>query len=412
MELKVSADRMKKDIEAIGNLSRDDELGRTCFSYGERDMAVRSYLMDQMVGLGMEVSVDGVGNVRGRLPGRADLAPVLSGSHVDSVFQGGDYDGVVGVVAALEVARCLATRDEPLERPYEVVIFSEEEGSNFGVTCAGSKAMTGYLSLEDLKKLFSQSGMSMYDMCSFRGFEPDRISSQKLVPGDIHAMVELHVEQSVVLESESMEIGVVQSIAGLCQSRIKLKGSANHAGSTPMRLRQDALVGAARVIYGVKGIVQEDQSPSVVGTVGYIKCDPNVSNVIPGEVEFSLDVRDVSQEAIDRVMHQVGLLVEQVASDCGLERSMEVLGRQSPVNMSQSVARTIADSARSCELSCRAMNSGAVHDSVLLSSITDTGLIFVPSKGGKSHCPEEYTSIEQIAKGAQVLLSTVISLAE
>ncbi|NCC97063.1 MAG: M20/M25/M40 family metallo-hydrolase [Synergistales bacterium] len=168
MELKVSSDRIKKDIEIIGTLSRDDERGRTCFSYSDLDMAVRSYLMDQMADLGMEVSVDGVGNVRGRLPGRTELPSVLSGSHVDSVFQGGDYDGVVGVVAALEVARCLAKRDNPLKRPYEVVIFSEEEGSNFGVTCAGSKAMTGYLSLEDVKKLLSQSEMSMYDMCSFK----------------------------------------------------------------------------------------------------------------------------------------------------------------------------------------------------------------------------------------------------
>ncbi|MEA3283941.1 MAG: Zn-dependent hydrolase [Synergistota bacterium] len=411
MERIVSKERIRRDIETIASFGRDGGGGRTSFSYGEEDGEVRKYLYDRMNQLGMTVSVDGVGNVRARLSGRDNSLPsVLSGSHVDSVAGGGDYDGVVGVVAALEVAQCIVDRKIDIARPYEVVIFSEEEGSNFGVTCAGSKAMTGYLKVQDLKDLKDQDGLSMYDRCRAAGFEPDSISNETLSPGDIHGMVELHVEQSVLLESESVQIGAVRSIAGLCQCRISFKGTANHAGSTPMRLRQDALVGAAGFISGVRNIVAEDPSPSVVGTVGSIRCEPNVSNVIPGEAIVTLDVRDVCQEAIERVVCACRLLMDQIAADFRLEVSFEVLGRQSPVNMSSGITRIISESAEKLGLSCKTMDSGAVHDSVLLNSVADTGLIFVPSSEGKSHCPEEFTDMDDIAAGTEVLLSTVVSL--
>ncbi|PIE54465.1 MAG: Zn-dependent hydrolase [Dethiosulfovibrio peptidovorans] len=408
----VSRERIWRDIEAIGSFGRGDAPGRTSFSYSDQDVVARRYLTEQMRELGMSISADGVGNIRGRLNGSdGSLAPVMSGSHIDSVACGGDYDGVVGVVAALEVARCIAERKIELLRPYEVAIFSEEEGSNFGVTCAGSKVMTGALDVEGIKKIKDADNVSMYDRCIERGFDPESLHSGRVMPGQIHGMVELHIEQSVLLESQAMQIGVVQSIAGLCQCKLTFRGTANHAGSTPMNLRQDALVGASRFVVELEKLVRDDPSPSVVGTVGAIQCEPNASNVIPGIVIISLDVRDVFPDAIDRVIDVCQERARLIAVEKGLDCSFEILGRQSPVALSPKICKMISECSDAKGLRWMPMNSGAVHDSVLLSSVTETGLIFVPSKAGKSHCPDEYTDMDEIADGAEVLLSTIVALA-
>lgn len=413
--LQTNQKRIERDIEqiaALGSTGIPSE-GRTSFTYSPQDQKVREYLLGIFKELGLSVSIDGVGNIRARYEGRDPQAPVvMSGSHVDSVRYGGKFDGVVGVVGALEAIRVMKENGIVPGHPVEIIIFSEEEGSNFGSCCAGSKALVGRYGLEDLKDLKNSNGESMCDLAQRCGYVPESMSQSILKSGEIKAMVELHIEQSPMLYSESMPIGVVQAIAGLRQFRVEVEGVPNHAGATPMGYRQDALLGASRMVVAVEEAVLAKGTGSTVGTAGHIECEPNVSNIIPGKVSFSIDIRDVYQQGMDDVVEEVRNRLADIAQKHNLKFSMTLLGEQEAVQLSSEVIETIEKSAEALGVPYKKMNSGAVHDAVLLCSVADVGLIFVPSVEGRSHCPEEYTSYEDIKRGADVLLATLLELAD
>lgn len=408
MEINIS--RVKRDIKEIAKFNETPGEGYTRFSYSQEDLKARNYLLEEIYRLGLNTTIDGVGNILARLQGsNKDAPPVLIGSHIDTVLRGGMFDGVVGVVGALEVIRVFREREIINHTPIELVIFAEEEGSNFGSTLAGSKVLTGRYDKDDIKGIRNNLGMSMFEAAQKAGYDPDSVQRNIIKPGDIKAMLELHIEQSVVLENEKKSIGIVEAIAGIKSFQIEIEGVANHAGATPMGMRRDALVGAAEIITAVKTIAQNAYL-STVATVGKIFCQPNVPNVIPGKVSFTLDVRDIYSDGIRIVVDQVRKKLKKISKKYDLISNMDFLGESEPIFLSPELINLIEETAIEKSLSCKRMNSGAVHDACMFGSIAKVGMIFVPSIGGRSHVPEELTSYEDIKYGCDLLLNVVYKL--
>lgn len=410
--MKIDKDNIVSLIEALAGFNDTPGLGVTRFSYGVQDRRARDYLLARFQDLELTVRTDATGNIRARYEGRApELAPLWVGSHLDSVRHGGPYDGVAGVVCAIEAVRALKAAGEVPRRSIEVIVFAEEEGSNFGTTMVGSKALSGKLDPAGLKELHDQEGRSAFDLMQAFGLRPEALGEEVLRPGDIHALLELHIEQGEVLEHDQLKIGVVEAIAGMVTLRVTLRGSSNHAGATPMHLRREAMTAASRLIQMIPQMAVDTAYPGTVATVGCICCQPNMPNVIAREVQFTVDIRDTVAAGIEAVLSDIKAALERIRREEGLETNCEVVGRSEPIHLSQRIVGLIENKARAAGMPCRRMPSGAVHDSALISGLADTGMIFVPSRGGKSHCPEEFTEAEDLETGCQLLLTVMNELA-
>lgn len=409
--MQTNMDRIKKDIEMVTSFNRTPGNGCTRFSYSEEDRLARNYLVEEMKKLSMDVSIDGVGNIRGKYnPMNSKESSIMMGSHIDTVLHGGKFDGLAGVVTAIEVVRVIKENNVEINRPIEIIIWAEEEGSNSGITMLGSKALIGKYKPNDLKDIKDLTGNSMYDLIKNFGLEVDKVGTQVLKEDEVKYLIELHIEQGGVLDSENLPVGVVKAIAGMRTYKVTLEGIPNHAGSTPMHLRNDALVGASHIIGYMEIAAKEKGLPTTVATVGKISCEPNVPNVISGKVEFYVDIRDV-EEGKRLVSEEMIKKVEEVAKEYGLKYDIQLLGESPAVKLSEEVINSIEEAVKLKGYPYKVMNSGAVHDSAMLSEITKVGMIFVPSKDGRSHCPEESTRFEDIKLGCDVLLEAAIKLA-
>ncbi|MCR1954243.1 M20 family metallo-hydrolase [Clostridioides mangenotii] len=410
--MKVNISRLQNTIEKIGQFNSSPGKGCSRFSFSKEDLDLKEYLIKEFNLLGMETRVDSIGNIRSVLKGNLPKLPVIMiGSHVDTVSNGGNYDGVAGVVCALEVIRVFRENNINLDTSIELVIFSEEEGSNFNSTMVGSKSMVGKYSVEDLKKLTNNKNQSCFEVLKSIGINPENLSNDIVRKNEIKAMIELHIEQSVVLDSLSTPIGIVEAIAGMCTLKIGITGKANHAGSTPMYMRHDALVEAAKLIEKVKDIAENAKSNSSVATVGTLNAYPNSSNIIPGEVEIFIDIRDVTSEGIDEILKKINEYIGMQIEKNEFRYSSKVIAESEAIKLSSNIIKEIEHCAKKMGVNFKMMNSGAVHDSAQLAKITDVGMIFVPSINGDSHCPEEYTAIKDIELGCNLLLSLVYKLA-
>jgi hydantoinase/carbamoylase family amidase len=411
--LQASLERIRSDIEALAGFNDTPGQGCTRFSYGMADKQARAWLLERFAALNLQVAVDPVGNIRARRNGTQAGAPaVLSGSHLDTVLHGGRFDGAVGVVCALEAMRLLVEHDMETSHPVEVIVFAEEEGSNFGSTMAGSKALTGKLDVDAIRLLRADNGQSMYDMTKAAGFDPDRLPWAVLKAGTVKAMLEVHIEQSVVLEMEQVPIGIVASIYGSICLRVEFRGVPNHAGATPMQLRHDPMVAAAALIAALPDIVQRHAFATTVATVGRISCQPNVINCIPGIVTFTIDIRDVHPDGMSSTVHEVERLVAVLEERHGLEASVERLAESPVISLPTWIIGSIEHVAVEQGIRYRRIDSGAVHDAAMLADITAVGMIFLPSRAGRSHVPEEWTDYGFITQGCNLLLGTILKLAE
>ena len=407
--MKVHTDRIARDIEIINSFTSTPGKGVTRFTFSEPYMQARAYVTEELQKIGARVATTLGGNLCGRLEGSTTGLPsVMSGSHIDSVLHGGRFDGVAGVVAALEVARVMAEEKLPHRHPVDVVVFAEEEGSRFGSVMIGSRAWVGKLALEDLHRLRDTDGVSYAAAMANAGLAPEDTTFLK--PGMVKAMIELHIEQSLVLESKGIAIGVVEGINGIKQFMVSLTGVSNHAGATPMGLRHDALQGAARVIAAVEEIAVGEMEGSTVATVGMLTCEPGQANVIPGRVQFTIDIRDLDSERIDQTVRRIMSVIQTTCQTRGLAFDIQPRSDTPPVRLSKEVVQLIETTAREKGLKTLRMASGALHDSSILPEVTEVGMIFVPSKSGRSHCPEEETDIEDIRTGAELLLGAVAKL--
>lgn len=404
--------RIENDIENITKITATPQMGCTRFSYSKEDKQVREYLLKELEGLRLKIKIDGVGNIRAKyVDGNEDKPSIMFGSHIDTVANGGKFDGLTGVISALEVMRVIKENNLSLKNPVELIIFAEEEGSNFGITMLGSKVLTGKCGLEDLKKIENDEGVSSCEVMRNFGLDVDSIGTDVLKEDEVKAMIELHVEQGGILDSEKIPVGIVKAIAGMKTYKVSLKGVSNHAGSTPMNLRNDPMVGASEIISHLEKVTKEKALSSTVATVGKIHCQPNMPNVISGEVDFYVDIRDVEADGVEVVVKELKRKTEEVISRRGLEAQIDLIGESDSVKLSTEVIEAIEKSALEKGFEYKIMNSGAVHDSAMLTELTEVGMIFVPSINGRSHCPEELTDLQDIKLGCDLLLNTVIRLA-
>lgn len=400
----VDADRIETHIMELSAFGRNPDGGVSRVAYSEADLDGRKYIEALMVRAGLEVRIDAAGNMIGRREGREELPPIMTGSHIDSVPGGGNYDGDVGVIGAIEVARVLEESGSSLRHPLEVVVFADEEG---GLT--GSRAMIGKLTPAALE-VRSHSGLTVAEGIRRIGGDPDRLDEAVRQPCDPAAFVELHIEQGAILHDEGIDIGVVTGIVGIRWWDVVIEGVANHAGTTPMDQRRDPMLAAADFIKAVNAVVRLEPG-SQVGTVGRIRAEPGAPNVIADRVVLSLEIRDLDAEKMQRLYEGMRFEARRIAATHGTPiefREIDVASPPAPTD--ERMRDVIARSAAKLGLSHKRMPSGAGHDAQDMARITPTGMIFVPSAGGVSHSPREYTSPQDMANGANVLLHTVLAL--
>ncbi len=404
-DLRVDGGRIERRILHLSTFGRNSDGGVSRVAFSEADIAGRAYVMGLMREAGLSVSVDTAGNIIGRREGAVPgLPPIVSGSHIDSVPHGGNYDGDVGVIGAIECAQVLHERGVLTRHPLEVIVFTDEEGG-----LVGSRALVGELSAGALD-LRSHSGLTIREGIRAIGGDPDRLAAVKRERGDILAFLELHIEQGAILDREGTAIGVVEGIVGINWWDVTIEGFANHAGTTPMDQRRDALIGAAHLTLAINRIVRETPGRQV-GTVGRIRAEPGAPNVIPGRVTMSLELRDLSSTKIEALFSRIREEAAAIAQRTGTRvRFTPIDATAAPAPTDERVRRLIAASARDLGLSHRTMPSGAGHDAQDMARIAPTGMIFVPSVGGISHSPDEFTRPEDMENGANVLLLTILRL--
>jgi N-carbamoyl-L-amino-acid hydrolase len=403
--LEVNEQRIENRIFELAKFGKESNGKSYRVAFSEADIKGRAYFMGLMQEAGLEVTIDYAGNIIGRRKGKDPLKkPIAFGSHIDMVPAGGNYDGVVGSVASIEVIEVLNENELITDHPLEVIIFTAEEG---GVI--GSRALVGHLSEEALREV-SQSGLTLAEGIKAIGGDPERVKEVKRNKDDLSAFVELHIEQGGILEQEEIQIGVVEGIVGIEWWEITIEGFANHAGSTPMNMRQDALLAASRLIIAVNDVINSYEGRQV-GTVGRIAAEPGAPNVIPGKVVLSLEIRDLSYQKMMKLYQEIEQKAAEIAESSSTEISFKPLNLSSkPALTDKAIQDKIAASAKQLNLSFKPMQSGAGHDSQEMSLIAPIGMIFVPSVGGISHSPQEFTKAADMANGANVLLYTILAL--
>lgn len=401
--VRVNSARINDHLKELSKFGANPQGGVSRIAYSEADLQGRQYAISLMKAAGLEVHIDVAGNIVGRRAGSdASLKPILIGSHIDSVPMGGNYDGDVGSLSAIEVTQTLRDRAVTLRHPLEVIIFQNEEG---GTT--GSQALGGGLEEKHLN-LVSNSGKTIRDGTRLIGGDPDRIASARRQPGSIAGYFELHIEQGGTLEREKIEIGVVEGIVGILHSDVTIEGFANHAGTTPMDQRHDALLSAARFIDKVNQIVTSIPGRQV-GTVGWIKVEPGAYNVIPGTVVLGLELRDLDEKKFVGLFDQIRAESEKLGKLNQTRFSFTEPVINHPALTDKGFQQLIDDTAKSLGFSTRLMPSGAGHDAQEIARIGPVGMIFVPSIGGISHSPKEFSRPQDIENGANVLLQTVMA---
>ncbi|MFQ5825149.1 MAG: Zn-dependent hydrolase [bacterium] len=403
--LRVNAERIQQRILRLAEFGKNPQDGVSRVAFSEADIQGRNYIISLMQKAGLTVKIDAVGNIIGRREGRhPKLPPILFGSHIDSVPDGGNYDGDVGVIGAIECVQVLYENDFVTRHPLEVIVFSDEEGG-----LVGSRTMIGDLTPEALE-VVSHSGKTIREGIRKIGGDPNSLSEVVRRKGEVKAFIELHIEQGSILDSENIDIGVVEGIVGINWWDVTIEGLANHAGTTPMDRRQDALLAAAHLIIAVNKVVTSEPGRQV-GTVGRLTAEPGAPNVIPGRVVMSLELRDLSSEKIDSLYQRIQAEAKAIEQIIGTKITFTPIDVTAvPAPMDERLRKTLAKAARELGLSYQFMPSGAGHDAQDLARIAPTGMIFVPSVGGISHSPKEFTRPEDMANGANVLLQTILKI--
>ena len=400
--LRVNGARLNGWFDQFSAIGRTPS-GINRVGYSEADLAGRAFTLDLFRQAGLTPRVDAAGNIFGRVPGTdASLKPILIGSHVDSVTDGGNYDGPVGSFGAIEVARSLREQNVRLRHPVDVVIWSNEEGGTIG-----SKSAVGMITAADLD-IVARSGKTRREGISIVGGNPARLGDAQLKKGDLACYMELHIEQGGLLDKAGIQIGVVEGIVGLRWFEITITGFSNHAGTTPMDQRQDAMLAAAKFTVAVNEAVRSVPGRTVA-TVGRVVVSPNTTNVIPGQVVMTVDLRDLDQSKIEQFTTRFEQLARDVGAATNTKFAFARTVDSTPAISDPKVMSWIDGAAASLGLTRQRMPSGAGHDAQEIAHIAPMGMIFVPSVGGISHSPREFSKPEDIVNGANVLLNAVVA---
>ncbi len=412
--VRVDQERLLADLERLGRVGVGADGGITRKALSPEDAEARRYVAERMRAAGLDVRHDEVGNLRGRRRDRdgatwASREPaVMTGSHLDSVPSGGKLDGPLGVVGAVCALEALDAAGIETRRPLEVIVFVGEEGSRFRRGTIGSAAVSGHVAVKDVLALVDPDGIVYRDALATYGDEGAPIAA-RAQPGAVHAFVELHVEQGGVLEAANVPIGAVTAIAGLVQRTVTFLGDANHAGATPMHLRRDALLAAAEWALGIERAARE-VGGGAVGTVGKLSVQPGGKNIIPGRVDAICDLRAPTPDLLSALDDFVVSSLHGIGQKRSVELEQQLLQRVEPGPMHELAIGAVERGAAAAGLACKRMPSGAIHDALHMAEIVPSSMIFVPSIGGKSHCPTEATDPLQLAQGVAALAHTLAIL--
>ena len=408
MSLTVDANRLRDDLETLGKIGRTSGAGITRTSFSRSDTQARQWYQASCRAAGLNVCVDGVGNMFADTGSDAEVAAVWSGSHIDTVPDGGAFDGAVGAVAALECVRRIAEEGMPLSRPVRAVVFTDEEGNYSHLF--GSSALTRGFDEEQLRAMVGRDGDHLVDAMAASGWDVGAFTTTRIDPESVYAFVELHIEQGPKLEATATQIGVVTSIVGLGGAVVEFRGRADHAGTTPMTERKDPLLAAADLIAAMPSIAAS-VSDVAVATCGRVDTAPGSANVVPSLARLTLDYRDPDAARLGTLSARLKAKAAQAASARGVRYAWFPDLPIAPTELDPQIRSLIDRRANGLGLSTLAMPSGAGHDSQNMATIAPTGMIFVPSKGGRSHCPDEDTDWADVTNGANVLLNTLVELA-
>ena len=397
----VNRERVSNLLSGLAKFTASEE-GVTRLAYSALDREAQNWLLEQVQDLGLSIREDAVGNVFLRREGVDSALPAVAcGSHLDTVIHGGAYDGMCGVVGALEALYML--RDAQLTRSIEVLIFRAEESSRVGFATMGSKLLTGAATVAKLSTGGKKGDISFEEALRQWGCDPARAADAILAPGSYASFSELHIEQGKVLEEKAIQIGIVRNIAAPTRFKIHIQGMADHSGATPMGMRRDALVAAAKLILAVNEAAEDEKAHGTVGTVGVVEVEPGSINVVPGAVTLWVDVRGVEPASIKRTLEDIQAEAENVAVTDRVGVRIEMLTADSPVPLSETLAEQTEAVCKELGYSFLHMNSGAGHDAMHMAKIAPTTMIFIPCKGGISHNPAEYASMDDICRGITVL---------
>lgn len=401
-------ERIQNNLKALAAIGATPEGGATRPAWSALEREAHLLAAQWMREAELDVWVDTVGNTFGRREGSDPHLPtIMVGSHLDTVNNGGNLDGTVGVVGSLEVVRELAAKGAVTRHPITVVAFAAEEAVRFADTCMGSKLITGYMGRAELDRLKDAQGVTPVEAMQGVGLHPDRLDEAKWDTSRIAAYIEMHIEQGQVLEKLCKQVGVITAIAAATRYKVILKGSADHSGATPMGERKDALAAAAEIVLGVERIAAFEAGPTTVGTVGILKIQPGAMTVIPGGAELGIDIRDTVVEPKKVASDKIAAMIQEVCERRNIKLELIQLLDDVPAVMSTTIQEAIRHSAGRLGYSYHMMPSAAGHDARIMGFATQTGMIFVPSRQGLSHSPEEWTNPADLLAGINVLVEAV-----
>ena len=395
--------RIARDLEHLKQYTATPGNGCTRLPFTKEARDAVNYLKELMTEAGLEVTEDAAGNVIGTLKGEDPDAPcVMMGSHYDSVVNGGDYDGIAGVICAIEVARILKEEGFVPKRNFVVVGFCDEEGMRFGTGYFGSGAMLGHRDVEYTKKFADTDGVTIYDAMKGYGLDPEKIGEAAWKEGSIGQFLEAHIEQGPVLDAEGTELGLVEGIVGIQRYMVTVHGRADHAGTTPMDMRMDAVDAATKVISKIADWARE-KADGTVSTVGYINTVPGGMNIVAEKVEFTVDIRSMNNDNINDITNRIRKALDKEVAEYGGSYEMDNKLTITPVHLSSEMLDFMEEDCKERGYTYRRMPSGAGHDSLEIGQSIPTVMIFTPSKDGRSHCPVEFTKYSEFAKASVIM---------
>ncbi|WP_153722460.1 M20 family metallo-hydrolase [Sporosarcina cascadiensis] len=405
--MNINEERLWKSVNDLAAITVEGQPW-TRRSFTEKYNQGREWLIKQMKESGLSVRMDEASNVIGRREGTdSSLPPIVIGSHTDTVPDGGRFDGIAGVLAGLEIARTLHEQNIQLKYPIEIVDFTAEEPSEYGLSTVGSRAWSANLS-EEMLSYTDSNGQTLREAIAFAGGNPDQIQNCRREKGSISLYLEMHIEQGPVLLHQNAKLGVVSGIVGIQRYKVTVDGLPNHAGTTPMNLRNDALTAAAEMALALETEANQTFEQPVVATVGVFNNFPNASNVIPGKVEFYLEIRSISENVIDLVAEGFLKKVDEITKKRDVQNSVENISRSGSIVVSDEVKKLLHEACNNAADSVIELPSGAGHDTNQMSLLAPVGMIFIPCKDGRSHCPEEWAEKDDVALGTQALLNAII----
>ena len=410
-QLRVNLARLEHSIHTLAMFGRNEHGGLDRTTFTSAELAARDWLKEQLGELSLEIRVDQAANIWAKRMGSETLLPAIAfGSHIDTVPSGGKYDGALGVLIALEVMRLLQDHEIMTRHPLELVSFSAEEPNPFGLSTFGSRAITRKLKRTDIIGVKNPAGQLLTEALRSAGGDPDHFEDAARSPEELSAFLEVHIEQGKRLLERHIPVGIVTAITGIYRETVVVSGEANHAGTTLMEDRNDALTAASEIVLALEKVCREHPAAEVVGTVGRMVISPNAANIIPDRVELIVEIRGKSREEIQEAITAWESCISVIKQERSANVQRTVMLDQPPSPMDDEVIRVSGEQAYSLGYPFHLLGSMAGHDAAHMASITRSGMLFVPSIGGKSHCPDEESRMEDIEKVSNVLLHTILEL--